>query len=318
MNTSWLTLRDIEYLVMLADTKHFGKAAEKCFVSQPSLSAQVKKVENHLGVTLFERTNRKVTVTAQGEVLLTQARLILEESKKFIELSKKRTPFGSGLRVGAIATIGPYLAPYFLAPFRKKYAQCELVLREGLTDDLIRELRNGTLDMVIASSTFSADGLKSIPLFEEEFLWVASKQNELSKKVQLRTTDLKAAEMVLLEDGHCLKDQTLDFCSNKNRSPDARKFHATSLSTLIHLVAAGHGYTLIPRLACDWDSKLNELIVSRPFEGRFVGRDVTLFVRDRFPSWDEAVAFAQLIQRSLSKAPVRVNSPPLKPDGSLG
>src|SRR5688572_13774009 len=260
MKISSLTLRDLEYLISVADQLHFGKAAESCHVSQPALSMQIRKIEDFLGLQLFERTNRNVVITPTGEAVARQARIVLEEAQKIATLAQTRgEPLSGALRLGAIATLGPYLMPHLLGPLRRHFPKLELLMKEGLTDELIEDLRDGALDAVLAAPTFNTDGLKVIPLFEEPFLLAAPKKHELTLKPALRAKDLNSADMVLLEDGHCLRNQTIEVCPS-NRRGKFREFQATSLETLRHLVAAGFGYSLIPRLAVDASDRLKNLV----------------------------------------------------------
>ena len=212
MNISWLTLRDLQYLVAVADHRHFGKAALACHVSQPALSAQIRKIEDVLAVQLFERSNRRVAVTSAGEAVIRQARIVLEEAEKISTLAAVQPPLTGSLRLGAIATVGPYYLPYLLAPLRKEFPKLDLFLKEGLTDPLLEELKAGQLDAVIASDTFTDSALRIMPLFFEPFLLAVPNTNRLAVKTPLTVRDLHADEMVLLEDGHCLRNQALNFC----------------------------------------------------------------------------------------------------------
>jgi LysR family transcriptional regulator, hydrogen peroxide-inducible genes activator len=299
MNVSALSLRDLEYVVAVAEHGHFGRAAEACHVSQPALSAQIRKIEGLLELQLFERDNRSVRITPAGSAVATQARVVLEEAKKIAELAGSRKgPLEGRLRLGAIASVGPYLIPHLLRPLRRRYPSLELVLKEGLTETLVAELRAGALDAIIASPTFDEEGLRGIPLFFEPFVLAVPKELPLSSKSPLRTADLKAEEMVLLEDGHCLKDQTLRFCPAGRRG-DSRRFHATSLETLRHMVASGIGYTLLPLLAAQEDPKLRGLVVYRRFEAKQVGRIITLYCRARYPRAADIDALAELVRSCL-------------------
>src|SRR5438093_918932 len=215
MSISWLTLRDLQYLVAVADNSHFGKAAAACHVSQPALSAQIRKIEDVLGVQLFERSNRRVAITPAGEAVANQARVVLEEAQKIGELTRSAgQPLSGSLRLGSIATIGPYLTPHLLPQLRKVYPKIELFLREGLTEQLLVELRSGRLDAVIASDTFTDAALRAIARFFEPFFLAVPRSHPLSKKDSVQRRDLHPEQMVLLEDGHCLRDQTLDLCAS--------------------------------------------------------------------------------------------------------
>src|SRR5262245_8009100 len=202
------------------------------------------------------------------------------------------------MRLGAIATVGPYLIPHILAPLRKAYPTLELFLQEGLTDQLLGQLRAGRLDAVIASDTFEDPALRTIPLFHEPFLLAAPRNHALASKERLNRRDLNSEHMLLLEDGHCLKDQALDICP-ANRRGRIRQFHATSLETLRHLVAAGSGYTLMPALAVQEVRKLKPLIRYRPFESKAIGRTIILTCRNRFGRMADVDALAEFIRKNL-------------------
>jgi LysR family hydrogen peroxide-inducible transcriptional activator len=304
MNISWITLRDLEYLVSVAEHQHFGRAAEACHVSQPALSAQIRKVEDVLGVKLFERSNRRVVISAVGAAVAAQAMVVLEEAKKIATLTSAASePLTGPFRLGVIATLGPYLMPRVLSPLRKEFPKLELLLREGLTESLVQDLRMGALDAVLAAPTFRMDGLRSIPLFSERFLLAASRSHPLARKKPLRTRDLRSEDMVLLEDGHCLRDQTIDICSPSRRG-SFREFHATSLETLRHLVASGFGYSLMPQLAVDSQPRLSGLLVYREFDDKPVGRTIVLAFRDRFARMADVEALASFVRGHL---PAEVN-----------
>lgn len=297
MNISWLTLRDLEYLVTVARLEHFGKAAEACYVSQPALSAQIRKIEDFLGVRLFERSNRKVAITDVGRPIVAQALVVLEEAGKIIGLAQKSNkPLTGGFGLGAIATLGPYLLPHWLKPLRRSFPELELHLREGLTDDLIGELRAGNLEAVLAAKTFDERGLKVYSLFIEPFYLAVPKEHPLCGLESLRVIDLKSDEMVLLEDGHCLRDQAIEFCP-ANRRGAIRKFHATSLETIRHLVASGMGYTLMPGLAVSEDDKLKGLVAYRKFEGKPVGRQIALACRERSARMTDIEALVSFLRK---------------------
>ena len=299
MNISWLTLRDLQYLVAVADQGHFGKAAAACNVSQPTLSAQIRKIEEVLGVQLFERSNRSVAITPPGQAVVNQARLVLEEAEKIPELTRSAgQPLSGSFRLGVIATVGPYLMPHLLAPLRKAYPRVELFLREGLTEELLNELKSGRLDALIASDTFEDPTLRVVPLYFEPFVLATPAGHPLSRKASVGRRDLNSNDMVLLEDGHCLRDQSLDICPS-NRRGHIRQFHATSLETLRHLVATGSGYTLVPELAVREDKQLKPLMTYRRFNDKTIGRNVILVCRKRFARMTDIDALASLIRDHL-------------------
>jgi LysR family hydrogen peroxide-inducible transcriptional activator len=274
------------------------------------LSAQIRKIEDMLGLQLFERTNRRVTITTEGQAVANQARVVLEEAAKIGELAGPgREPLSGPLRLGAIATVGPYLMPHVLAPLRKSYPKLDLFLREGLTEQLLGELRSGQLDAVIASDTFDDAALRVIPLYFESFILAVPRVHKLAAKERLDRRDLNSEHMILLEDGHCLRDQTLDLCP-ANRRGNIRQFHATSLETLRHLVATGSGYTLIPSLAVRDEKALKPLIRYRTFDDERVGRKIILTCRNRFGRMSDVDALADFIRKNLPPGVRRVNGEP--------
>lgn len=302
MNLSWITYRDLQYLVAVGKHLHFGRAARECHVSQPALSSKIKQIENLLDTTLFERSNRKVLVSPAGQRILEQAKISLQEMDKIAELSKHPSePLSHSLRLGSIATLGPYLIPHLLAPLRKQYPKLKLLLREGQTKELLKLLEDGELDMILIASNTGEDALQSIPLFFEPFVFTAPKGHPLCKEKKLEIKNLLAHEMVLLQDGHCLKDQVLDICS-RNRQKPLSDFQATGLETLRHLVAAGIGYTLFPYLAINHSpAMLDNLMSYKEFKFQKVGREIILAFRKNFAKIQDAEALAKLIRQNLPR-----------------
>jgi LysR family hydrogen peroxide-inducible transcriptional activator len=295
MTISWLTLRDLQYLVAVAREGHFGRAAEACHVSQPTLSAQIKKIEDFLGVPLFERNQRRVSITDTGRRVADQAQVVLLEAEKILGLTQKASgPLEGTLRLGAIATLGPFLVPRFLSELRRSFPSLRLVLREGLTDGLLRELKEGTVDAVLAARTFDETGFHVMPLFFEPFVLAAPKGHPIAQKKPLRSADLRAEDMVLLEDGHCLRDQILETCPT-NRRGHVRQFHATSVETLRALVGSGLGYTLLPKLAVR-DRPLGELITYRGFDQASVGREIVLVCRSSYPAMGDVERLGRFLR----------------------
>lgn len=298
MNIQWMTLRDLQYVVAVAEELHFGRAAKRCAVSQPALSTQIRKLEEQLGALFFERTQRQVTLTEQGRRLVEQARLVLEEAQKIPGLIKQReTPLTGPFRLGAIASVGPYLFPHILAALRKSFPDLELFIQEGLTDGLIQQLRNGSLDAVIASPTFDRHGLREERLYFEPFLLAAPKGHPLARSRKLHGEDLHADEMVLLEDGHCMKDQTLQLCGSGRRQR-SKGFQAASVETLRQMVAAGMGYTILPELAVpEKNPPLKELVDYRGFDEGQVGRWIALYSKERFSRPSDIDAFTEFLKK---------------------
>ena len=244
-----MNLRDLRYFVALADTRHFGRAAERSFVSQPTLSAQIKKLETYLGVQLIERQPCKVTLTEMGAKILPLARSILQESDEIVSLARnEHDPLSGKLKVALIPTIGPYLLPLVARKLRKQLPRLKVMLYEYQTQPLLEKLRAGDLDLGILALPVPLDGLEARPLYEEDFTLAVPSDSSLAKRSNVKITDLTGETLLLLEDGHCLRDQALDVCSRIDVK-ESEDYRATSLETLRQMVAAGLGITLLPKLA---------------------------------------------------------------------
>ena len=244
-----LKLKDLRYLVAVADTRHFGRAAERSFVSQPTLSAQLKKLEDYLGVQLIERAPKRVALTAAGEEIVARARRILEASDEIVELAKgHRDPLAGRLKLALLPTIGPYLLPNVAARLRKQLPRLELMLYEYQTDPMLEKLHSGEIDVGILALPVPLDGLDSYELYKEPFTVALPANHRLASRNSIKVDDLADETLLLLEDGHCLRDQALDICSSTGVN-EKQDFRATSLETLRQMVAAGVGITLLPELA---------------------------------------------------------------------
>jgi LysR family hydrogen peroxide-inducible transcriptional activator len=246
-----MNLKDLKYLVALADTGHFGKAADRTFVSQPTLSAQLKKLEQYLGVKLVERQPKNVQLTEVGKQIVVRARRMLDESDEIIALARNNTdPFAGKLKVGLIPTIGPYLLPRVMQKLRKALPHLGLMLYEHQTEALLKRLRDGEIDLGIMALPIAQDGLESRQLYEEAFTVALPNNHPLAAKSTIKVQDLKGQTLLLLEDGHCLRDQALEVCS-RIEIREAEDFRATSLETLRQMVVAGLGITLLPETAVE-------------------------------------------------------------------
>ncbi len=244
-----MNLRDLGYLVAVAEHKHFGKAADACFVSQPTLSTQLKKLEETLDVTLIERTNRQVMLTPVGEQVVAAAQRVLAEVKQLEMVAERyKDPFGGDFRLGIIPTVAPYLLPKILGPIRKAFPSLRVQLTEAQTLTVSELLRCGDLDAVILALPVEEEHWACRPLYDEPFYFAASNQHPKARRKTVALTDLEDEEVLLLEDGHCLRDQALDVC-NAHRATENLNFRATSIETLRQMVAANAGITLIPELA---------------------------------------------------------------------
>jgi LysR family hydrogen peroxide-inducible transcriptional activator len=235
--------------VALADERHFGRAAEKSFVSQPTLSAQIRKLEEYLGVPLVERQPRRVALTPAGERIVERARRLLQEADAIVELAKTdRDPLSGRLRLALIPTVGPYLLPHVATRLKHGLPRLKLMLYEYQTAPLLEKLRAGELDLGVLALPVAMDGLDSATLYDEPFTLAVPATHELAARGSARVGDLKDETVLLLEDGHCLRDQALEVCSRAGVH-ESQDYRATSLETLRQMVAAGHGVTLLPELA---------------------------------------------------------------------
>jgi LysR family hydrogen peroxide-inducible transcriptional activator len=244
-----MNLRDLRYLVTVADTLHFGRAAERCHVSQPTLSAQIKKLEEYLGVEVFERQPKRVAITEIGAQIVARARQVLQDADEIVALARNnRDPLAGRMKVALIPTIGPYLLPRVSSKLRKRLPRLQLMLYEYQTDSLLERLRNGEVDVGILALPVPLDGLEVRELYDEAFTVALPRNHELAKRETLRLPDIAGETLLLLEDGHCLRDQALEVCSRVHMREN-QDYRATSLETLRQMVAAGLGVTLLPELA---------------------------------------------------------------------
>ena len=245
-----MNLRDLKYLVALADHKHFGRAAAACFVSQPTLSTQIKKLEDELGVPLVERAPRKVMLTPAGREAASRARGIVAEVEQMKEAARRsQDPEAGTVRLGIFPTLGPYLLPHVIPSIRARFPQLELLLIEEKSDVLLSRLREGRLAAALLALPLHDDQLHSEFLFEEPFVLAVPEQHPLAQRGDtLSMSELHQQRLLLLEDGHCLRDQALDVC-HLSGALEKAEFQATSLETLRQMVAANVGVTLLPLLA---------------------------------------------------------------------
>jgi LysR family transcriptional regulator, hydrogen peroxide-inducible genes activator len=297
-----MNLRDLKYIIAVAETRHFGKAAERCFVSQPTLSGQIKKLEEELEVTLFERTNRSVEITPVGTAILTHARVILEQADLIQQLARAhQDPLAGALRIGVIPTLSPYLMPLILMPLRKRYPQMKLVLSEELTDSLLERLRNHEIDAALLATPVAEQDFETLTLFDEPF-WIAYPRRHpfyIKDKITLR--DLGNENLLLLAEGHCLAEQAMEVCHIRERQAQGEMadLRASSLETLIQLVGAGFGITLVPALAMRGSWTTDSGVVAQPLAIADAARRVALVFRHSFPRRPALQAFADVILDNL-------------------
>lgn len=244
-----MNLRDLRYFVALAELKHFGRAAAACFVSQPTLSTQIRKLEEELGVSLVERAPRKVMLTPAGREIAERARRIVGDVEQLREAARRsQDPEAGTVRLGIFPTLGPYLLPHVVPGIHARFPRLELLLVEEKSDVLLARVRDGRLDAALLALPLHHDQLHAEFLFEEPFLLAVPERHPLAKQSSLTLKDLADQRLLLLEDGHCLRDQALDVCQLAG-SGEKTGFQATSLETLRQMVAANVGVTLLPTLA---------------------------------------------------------------------
>ena len=248
-----MTLTELKYIVAVAREKHFGHAAEACFVAQPTLSVAIKKLEDELGVVIFERGGTEISMTPLGAQIVAQAERVLEQTAAIKEIAKQnKDPLAGPLRLGVIYTIAPYLLPPLVKTMIERVPQMPLVLQENFTTRLIELLRQGELDAAIMALPFADQGLVVQPLYDEPFVVALPKHHPWSDRSAIRAEDLKSETMLLLGNGHCFRDQVLEVCPEMSRfstSGDgiARTFEGSSLETIRHMVASGIGITVLPK-----------------------------------------------------------------------
>jgi len=274
-----MNLRDLRYLVSLAEHRHFGRAAEASFVSQPTLSTQIRKLEEELGVALVERTPRKVLLTEVGREIALRAREILNEVEQIRAIARRTVDPESGtVRLGIFPTLGPYLLPHVVPAIRARFPRLELLLTEEKTEPLLGLLREGRLDAAILALPIADDQLHQEFLFEEDFVLAVPQTHELAGHASLALDELADHDLLLLEDGHCLREQALDVCRHSGAG-ERGGFRATSLETLRQMVAAGVGITLLPSLAVQPPVAPSGNIRLVPFRGEPPSRRIAMVWR---------------------------------------
>ncbi len=289
-----ITIRQLRYLDALSQTLHFGKAADMCAVSQPALSMQIKDLEDMLGVSLVERRKQGVELTEEGWEVSRRARTILASVRDLMDYAKQHDEMLSGtLRLGVIPSIAPYLLPRALPNIQKEYPKLRLQLRETLTDTLMRELISGDLDIIVAALPIDHADVETLHLFEDRFLLaVSAKHNtERTHATQEQLTDER---LLLLEEGHCLRDQALAFCQLV--SPESRStFGASSLATIVQMVGSGFGVTLLPEMAASIELSRRDDIKLLRFEGEEPRRQIGLAWRKTSPRKPDYQRFGELL-----------------------
>ncbi|MCW8883761.1 MAG: LysR substrate-binding domain-containing protein [Motiliproteus sp.] len=280
-----MTLTELRYIIALAQERHFGRAAERCFVSQPTLSIAVKKLEDELGVALFERSKNALQTTPVGDRIVEQAQRVLEESQRIKELAQEgRDQLKTPLRVGAIYTIGPYLFPHLIPRIRELAPDMPLYLEENFTEVLRGKLRRGELDAIVIAMPFEEADVLVRPLYDEPFVLLLPPEHPWSERDQIEPCELKTTRMLMLGEGHCFRDQVLEACpgvANRQES-DALVTEGNSLETVRHMVASGLGASVVPRSAVLTNAP-SPLVAVKQFTSPQPKRTLALAWRASFP-----------------------------------
>jgi LysR family hydrogen peroxide-inducible transcriptional activator len=284
-----MTLTELRYIVTLSQAQHFGQAAERCNVSQPTLSIAVKKLESELGIEIFERSKSSVRPTPIGEKIVAQAQLVLEEAATIKDIaSSGKDQLNSPLHVAAIFTIGPYLFPHFIPPLQKTAPQMPLVIEEGYTSTLRKRLRSGEVDVIIVALPFTEPDVVVQPLYEEPFVVLLPQTHPLAKQDKIAHSDLDNENVLMLGEGHCFRDQVIEALPNINQkpikaAPIRTMTEGSSLETLCYMVASGLGITILPQSAAIGAEYRGTALVTKPFAGTAPSRTAALAWRASFP-----------------------------------
>ena len=294
-----MTLTELRYIVAVAREKHFGRAAEACFVSQPTLSVAIKKLEEELDVKLFERGASEVSVTPLGEEIVRQAQQVIEQAAAIKEIAKRgKDPVAGPLRVGVIYTIGPYLLPELVKNAIAMVPQMPLVLQENFTARLLDMLRTGELDCAILAEPFPDTGLAVAPLYDEPFMVAVPRTHPLAQRSSISADELKRETMLLLGTGHCFRDHVLEVCPEYARFSShaegiRKSFEGSSLETIKYMVAAGMGVTVVPRLGVPADAQPHVAYI--PFSDHVPTRRVVLAWRRTFTRYEAIAALRNAV-----------------------
>ena len=294
-----MTLTELRYIVAVARERHFGRAAEACFVSQPTLSVAIKKLEEELDCKIFERGSTEVTPTPLGEAIVRQAQQVIEQAQGIREIAKRgKDPLAGPLRLGIIYTIGPYLLPDLVRQAIEQSPQMPLILQENFTVKLLDMLRTGELDCAIMAEPFPDTGLAIAALYDEPFVVAVPKDHALARRKKISTRELKQETMLLLGTGHCFRDHVLEVCPEFARfSSDAegikKSFEGSSLETIKHMVASGMGITVVPRMSVPPQTQPHLRFV--PFEEPVPTRRVVLAWRRSFTRYEAIAALRNAV-----------------------
>jgi LysR family hydrogen peroxide-inducible transcriptional activator len=298
-----MTLTELKYIVAVARERHFGRAAEASFVAQPTLSVAIKKLEDELGVQLFERRSQEVVVTPVGQQVIDQARRVLEEAGRVKEIARQgKDPLAGPLQLGVIYTVGPYLLPALVRQLLKDAPQMPLVIQESFTVRLIDMLKSGDIDVGIMAEPLPEGGLMSQPVYDEDFVVAMPRDHAWAKRKSIAADDLKKETMLLLGSGHCFRDQVLEVCPELARVPTTaegiqRTFEGSSLETIRQMVASGLGLTVLPTSSVPERTPRDSLIQYVPFDKPVPTRRIVLVWRKSYLRDAAIAALAAAIRK---------------------
>lgn len=295
------TLKQLKYLCAVAEHQHFGHAAKACHVSQSTLSASIVELEDALSASLVERNNRNVLLTSLGLEVVDRARDVLTDVDDLVALcDASREPFQGKIRLGVIPTIAPFVLPRLLKALRQVHPDCTLFVREDLSQVLVNALQVGDLDVLLLALPFPADNVDTLALFDDPFYLATLPNSRLAMTTGLKTSDLAGSEMLLLEEGHCLRDHALEAC--KLREKDIRvPYQATSLTTIVQMVANGIGATLLPEMATQAGITEGTGLVLKPFDEPDISRNIGLMWRKKTPRKQEFGLLGDFIKTCLGE-----------------
>ena len=304
---SSMTLTELKYIVAVADQRHFGRAAESCFVSQPTLSVAIKKLEDELGLILFERLKKEIRITPAGKPVIEQARKILNQTLELKKLAQSMNdPLGLPLNFGAIYTIAPYILPYLIPEVHQSAPNMPLVIEENMTAVLAQKLQQGELDAILVAQPFDEQGIKTVPLYSEPFRVVLPSSHPLLENDYISAEELSDQNLLLLGAGHCFRDQVLEFCGPCLQQTGSthslqRTVEGTSLETIRHMVATGMGITVLPCSAAGTDRYSQRLLAIRRFAEPEPHRTIVLAWRNEFSRPEAITALHKALQACISQ-----------------
>ncbi|MCG9695588.1 hydrogen peroxide-inducible genes activator [Shewanella sp. Isolate11] len=296
-----ISIKQLCYALALEKTLHFKKAADACNVSQSTLSTAINELEKQLGLMIFERNNKQVLVTHEGQIILAKAKKVKLEMDELLQLSRtNKQPFSSQMTLGVIPTIGPYLLPKVLPELRKQYPEFKLKIIEDQSQNLVDMLRDGEIDAAVLALPFPIDGLMSFDFWQEDFYWVSHKDECSSQMQEITSEELEIKKLMLLKDGHCLKEHALAACSLQKQNQES-EFDSASLHTLIQMVAGKLGSTLVPQMALDQliynESELRAIHLNEPGPHR----TISLVIRPNYVRTNEITLLKRLFNNQLTQ-----------------